>query len=220
MKLFSQPTKYLLLETDEANSSECFAITKSADHGSFGLESPYKGPPSPAVEAAWGDITRIGPMSISKETLEKINASIYSVGVPELLGGGFLALPEFAHQIHCVEMMWHATYPDYFQEQHNYSVEHSRDWHQHIDHCADLLVQKLKCDADVGLATYSWVKHHYMPHPNFNVQHKCRNFDDVLAWAKENALDSSPLGHPYFTKPASSEYVEFTEPPFHPQSSE
>ena len=70
------------------------------------------------------------------------------------------------------------------------------------------------CNADVGVITYSWVKNHYQPHPNFNVQHKCRNWDAVLEWVKEHQLDASSLGRNYFTRPA--EYVEFDEPPFDP----
>jgi hypothetical protein len=57
------------------------------------------------------------------------------------------------------------------------------------DHCADLLRQKLMCDADVGLIQMFWVKHHDHPWPDFNTVHKCRNFDAVLEWVIENQVD-------------------------------
>ena len=57
-----------------------------------------------------------------------------------------------------------------------------------LDHCADLLRQKLMCDADVGLIPMYWVKHHDHPWPDFSTVHQCRNFDAVLAWVKEHQV--------------------------------
>ena len=56
------------------------------------------------------------------------------------------------------------------------------------DHCADLLRQKLMCDADVGLMPMYWVKKHDHPWPDFSTTHKCRNFDDVLDWVDKNQV--------------------------------
>ena len=50
------------------------------------------------------------------------------------------------------------------------------------DHCADLLRQKLMCDADVGLIPMYWVKNHDHPWPDFSTTHRCRIFEDVRAW--------------------------------------
>lgn len=44
----------------------------------------------------------VGAIGISKEEFQKLNASKHAVKVPPKLGGGFMALPEFVHQIHCV----------------------------------------------------------------------------------------------------------------------
>ena len=60
-----------------------------------------------------------------------------------------------------------------------------------IDHCADLLRQKLMCDADVGLIPMYWVKHHDHPWPDFSTVHKCRNFDSVWEWASKNQMNLS-----------------------------
>lgn len=183
-------------------------------NGSFDLPSPYKGPPSPAVDAAWGKIVDMGAMSISEEDFQKLNSSKHAVKLPKENGGGRMALFEFVHQIHCVRMFFQHTYPEYYKEQYNYSLTNPNDWHLHMDHCADLLRQKLMCDADVGVITYSWIKGHYIPHPNFNVQHKCRNFDTVLNWAIEHQAPAPEGGR--VLRPA--EYVEFEEPPFDPEA--
>lgn len=43
----------------------------------------------------------MGAISITEEDFRKLNASKHAVKVPPNLGGGFMALPEFVHQIHC-----------------------------------------------------------------------------------------------------------------------
>ena len=44
----------------------------------------------------------VGAISITEEEYRKLNASRHAVKVPLNLGGGYMALPEFVHQIHCV----------------------------------------------------------------------------------------------------------------------
>ncbi len=86
------------------------------------------------------------------------------------------------------------------------------------DHCADMLRQKLMCDADVGIITYNWLKNHYAPHPNFNVQHQCRDFDAVLQYALDHQIDGSSLQENYFVRPTDRPTVEFDEPPADPMA--
>ena len=45
---------------------------------------------------------KVDAIRISAEEFHKLNASKYAVKVPAQLGGGFMALPEFVHQVHCV----------------------------------------------------------------------------------------------------------------------
>ena len=70
------------------------------------------------------------------------------------------------------------------------------------------------CDADVSVLTYNWVKHHHFPHANFNVEHKCRNFEDVLDWANDHQAPAPSNGQ-IVKQPG---YVEFSEPPFNPHA--
>ncbi|CAF9941456.1 MAG: hypothetical protein HETSPECPRED_003233 [Heterodermia speciosa] len=186
--------------------------------GSFSFPSPYKGPPTPEVDKKWNEIENMGAIKISAEEFSRLNASRHAVRVPSSLGGGYMALPEFVHQIHCVKMFWAHTYPDYYVEAYNRSLENPEEWHQHMDHCADLLRQKLMCDADMTLITYNWISNHYQPHPNFNVQHKCRNFESAKEWTFRRRIDASSLKHHYFTRPEEETVVDFKEPPFDPQA--
>ena len=58
----------------------------------------------------------------------------------------------------------------------------------------------------------------YMPHPNSNVQHKCRNFDAAMEWARKRQINASSLEHNNFTR-LEGAIVDFDEPPFGPSAS-
>ncbi len=93
------------------------------------------------------------------------------------------------------------------------------EWLEHLDHCADMLRQKLMCDADASLITYNWIQNHYSPHPNFNVQHQCRDYSRLLEVARQYRLEVGVVeggknGH--ILRPSDKDVVDFPEPPFDP----
>ena len=71
------------------------------------------------------------------------------------------------------------------------------------------------CDASSALITYNWVDNHYHPHPNFNVQQKCRNYQDLLEKVEEWGIDRKLLVNGIF-RPTDRPVAEFNEPPFDP----
>ncbi|TEY81663.1 hypothetical protein BOTCAL_0032g00050 [Botryotinia calthae] len=189
--------------------------------GTFDRSSPHKGPPSPEVDALWDEITMLGAMSISEDVFQHLNASKYAVKLPSSLGGGRLAFFETIHQIHCVQSLWNAAYPEYYTEQTKFKISHPEMWYGHLDHCADVLRQKLMCDADTGIVTYNWLKGKVNPNPNFNVQHQCRNFDAILEYARDNQVDKDGTDRidVNLLKPENGHIMEFEgEPPFDPDA--
>ena len=55
------------------------------------------------------------------------------------------------------------------------------------------------CKADVALLTFDWVDNDRAPKPNFDIQHECKNWESIDAWAKEHAFDifdETMLVHP------------------------
>lgn len=78
----------------------------------------------------------------------------------------------------------------------------------YLDHCIDILRQKLMCDADVGVLTYNWVTQRKAPWPNFNVQHKCRDFDRALQWG----LDHQAPSHGEIMEPGPED-IRLVTPP-------
>lgn len=61
----------------------------------------------------------------------------------------------------------------------------------HKTHCVHMLLQALMCNADVGVITQSWVRNEAYknpktrPFPDFNIEKKCRDFDAVMHWLRE-----------------------------------
>ncbi len=74
-------------------------------NGSIRWPSPYRGPPSREVDAAWNRISIVRPLDldISREDFHTIgvNADTAATNAPEH-GGGYFMVPEFTHQLHCV----------------------------------------------------------------------------------------------------------------------
>jgi hypothetical protein len=61
-----------------------------------------------------------------------------------------------------------------------------------LGHCLEMIRQALMCHADVGVIAHQWVKHYPgKPYPNFNVMHKCRNFEQVLQWTYDQQIPES-----------------------------
>jgi hypothetical protein len=59
-----------------------------------------------------------------------------------------------------------------------------------VGHCLDNLRQNLMCYADTGLLPFLWVGDPPHRHPDFFREHKCRNFDEILDFAKRREVPS------------------------------
>ncbi|KAI4271112.1 MAG: hypothetical protein L6R38_006932 [Xanthoria sp. 2 TBL-2021] len=94
------------------------------------------------------------------------------------------------------------THKDYYESRSPSFTDPPEMVRTHVDHCIEILRQKLTCDADVGVITYNWVAVRDLPWPNFNVLHKCRNFDGVVEWSKKHnaPYDGVPVKKPSWVK--------------------
>lgn len=62
-------------------------------------------------------------------------------------------------------------------------------WWIHLGHCTDILLQNLQCNANTEVLTLAWVEDRHPPWPDFSVNRKCRNFQTLLDWQHDNAVD-------------------------------
>ncbi|KAG2363208.1 hypothetical protein BDR07DRAFT_1404903 [Suillus spraguei] len=114
---------------------------------------------------------------------------------PDKYGGGYMASVEVIHQLHCIDMLRRVSWGDKSSgNDHGKSSDHDDDesskifWRIHLDHCIEMLRQIIMCRGDVTMLTYDWVKGLKDPFPNFNIPHRCRNFEKVLDWVDEHRV--------------------------------
>ncbi|KAG4413536.1 hypothetical protein IFR04_013319 [Cadophora malorum] len=164
--------------------------------GALNLKSVYKGTPRKELDDAWdalspGSILPGPTLSISESELDLIgkDATVNAtVKIPDELGGGYFATLEVFHNLHCLNLVRMATYKEHYEKQHAFGDHWLRS---HIDHCIDMIRQRLTCTADIGLVTAVWVDGYSEPYPDFSTRHQCRDFDKIRDWALDQALNVS-----------------------------
>ncbi|KAG1742587.1 hypothetical protein EDD22DRAFT_786600, partial [Suillus occidentalis] len=158
-------------------------------NGSLGAPSIYRGSPSPEIDAAWNRISLDArPVRMTLEQLlrtgEKPSPSMAKF--PDEYGGGYMATVEVIHQLHCTDMLRKASWGIHDESSGHDSHEPSDFWRTHLDHCIEMLRQNIMCRGDVTMLTYDWVEGVKDPFPNFDIPHRCRNFEKILNWVDDH----------------------------------
>jgi hypothetical protein len=77
-------------------------------NGTLDWPSPYRGPPAPEIDKAWNKITMIRPLGFSltdEEYLRVGKDPTTAARNSAEFGGGYFLVPEFTHQLHCVNLL-------------------------------------------------------------------------------------------------------------------
>ncbi|KAK8014347.1 hypothetical protein PG990_007643 [Apiospora arundinis] len=139
----------------------------------------------PEVDAAWDNITKVGYHAVTSADVAKLGKDpTMTVRAPAEWGLGddaHLVQLDLAHQLHCLDVVRKAMYPDYYAERALLRGVHAQ-------HCVDVLLQNLLCDASVDVYTHNWVETQRHPFPDMSLNRQCRDFDAVLAWHHENLI--------------------------------
>ncbi|KAG0698829.1 hypothetical protein DFH29DRAFT_809852, partial [Suillus ampliporus] len=160
-------------------------------NGSLGAPSIYHGSPSPEIDAAWDRISLDArPVRMMLEQLLRTGEkpSPIMARYPDEYGGGYMATVEVIHQLHCIDMLRRVSWGDHHKSSgHDFDEPHE-DFRVHLSHCIKMLRQIIMCRGDMTMITYDWVKGAQDPFPNFNIPHRCRNFEKVLEWVDEHRV--------------------------------
>lgn len=150
------------------------------------------------------------------------------------MGGGYMASDMYTHELHCLNFLRKATYPEYYNQSHGFTdLPHVVRLHlgttisilsqfsglpfskitsaysnTPTDHCIELLRQFVVCQGDVGLYTFQWLEHYPTPYPKFSTWHQCRNTDSIEAWITQGAAQT-PANYTWPRVPGS---VVFPQP--------
>ncbi|KAK2747201.1 hypothetical protein FQN55_005196 [Onygenales sp. PD_40] len=157
--------------------------------------------PSPENDEAWEFYEKIRTHVISREDIIRLGKDPDATArfEDEYWGFGpnaYMAQLDVMHQIHCLNLLRKAafaTYPGY--EPSGMDEPDSKKWWIHASHCVDMLLQNIKCNANTDLITLAWVGRTRKLWPNFNVRHKCRDFEAISKWNQDNAVSLDKFRH-------------------------
>jgi len=95
------------------------------------------------------------------------------------------------HQIHCLDAIRQEAYFDHYFGK-LYPDRNPPEVHKlHLSHCIYYLLQNIMCTANTDIYTHVWTDTLPNPYPDFNINHKCRNFDKLLSWHDQHSVDES-----------------------------
>ncbi|KAL8827046.1 MAG: hypothetical protein Q9191_003430 [Dirinaria sp. TL-2023a] len=156
--------------------------------------TPYAGPPSPELDAAWDALLAPMHISVSAEELERDNQK--SVALPE--SGGYLGWMGVFHELHCIRMLREWNYRSYYHDasssSSNLSAAEAAHLEQHVDHCFEMLRQSAVCHADASLTTFVW--HPEKTRPMFNASesvHRCVDWELLMDSVKDRVVDEEEI---------------------------
>ncbi|KAF4921961.1 Cyclochlorotine biosynthesis protein O [Colletotrichum viniferum] len=201
---------------------------KTPEHynAEFRQTNKWRGPPgnhSNAVDVAWHEIELgAGGIWVSEEEVNLLNmtdsAELPFHKIPEEHGGGYLAMLEVFHLLHCLNSLRMGLFYNY--EHYKFLDEGVPDEniYTHYDHCIDMLRMNLMCYADVTPALFVDPLSNPLRRdalPNWSSMHTCRDFDAILDWNKHGPR--SVRWRDAGANPAWDPNLEGAEQPFPPE---
>lgn len=117
-------------------------------NGTYNKSSPYRGPPSREVDTAWERYWKTWMFGVDEKAYLASRPEHPSAAV-RLPDGQYLATFEATHQLHCLYNLFRASYRDHYSEEQADYEENTVRWHERVDHCVEVLRQKLEWYAQI-----------------------------------------------------------------------
>ncbi|KAL4783505.1 hypothetical protein BJX76DRAFT_357889 [Aspergillus varians] len=149
--------------------------------------------PSAENDAAWAQYERVLTHVVTREEVIKLGKDPDTVSRfdDDYWGMGddaYMVQLDVMHQIHCLNMLRKAAFADYPGYEPALDTK-DKMWWIHLGHCSDILLQNLQCNANTEVLTLAWVEDRHPPWPDFSVNRKCRDFQALVDWQRDNAVD-------------------------------
>lgn len=159
-----------------------------------GLHEPdslWRGPPSPMIDDAWNNVTwKVPEVPVDEHVVRQANIELDMNSLarfPPEFGGLIYTEVEWKHHLHCLNLMRKFVYYDYYKNTTALFYAYTNDEViNHLAHCIDMLRQFVMCNADTGLMFSYWIEGHDRKHVDFNTEHVCRDFEQLLDYQKQN----------------------------------
>ncbi|KAF5313157.1 hypothetical protein D9619_003702 [Psilocybe cf. subviscida] len=148
--------------------------------------SSFQQPPSDHLDQMWEDLYDFGVHKLTKE-----EASILpnkTSAIPGDVDGSYISEIEVFHQLHCLNMIRQALYPEHYPDM----ALGQPKADEHIGHCIDSIRQSLMCHADTSTIVWQWDEKQQKTTFRGNVAHTCRDFEAIQDWARERRYTDGP----------------------------
>ncbi|KAF3384622.1 hypothetical protein F1880_002188 [Penicillium rolfsii] len=150
--------------------------------------------PSAENDATWAQYEKVLTHVVTREQIIKLGKDPRTVARfdDKYWGMGddaYMVQLDVMHQIHCLNLLRKAAFEEYPGYEPDLDVK-DRMWWIHLGHCTDILLQNLQCNANTEVLTLDWVDDRQAPWPDFSVNRKCRDFNALRDWQRENAVDA------------------------------
>lgn len=134
--------------------------------------------PDDKTDEAWDSLYKnVGITTVDKHAADLLPDS--TIEFPGLKGQFVVGIGMF-HQLHCLNMVRKAIYPEIYDRS---------DMHMgHVEHCLDQLRQVVMCNGDLSTVSWRWDVEKDIPVSKFDTTRMCRNFDRIHKWAEEVSL--------------------------------
>ncbi|KAI1330218.1 hypothetical protein F5Y16DRAFT_415673 [Xylariaceae sp. FL0255] len=143
----------------------------------------YAGPPSPEIDENWRKILEYDEVDLAGDEASTVAHRTY-----QKPGGWSMVGVDMFHQLHCLNMMREAIYPDYYQH-----VDKGASYQAHLEHCINNLRQVLMCHGDITGIPVKYYPERHRVKSMFEVTHVCRNFELIQKFSKERDTHQHPL---------------------------
>ncbi|KAF7346863.1 hypothetical protein MSAN_01825700 [Mycena sanguinolenta] len=157
--------------------------------GSEGDLSPFHLPSSPELDEMWHNLYKHGVSRITKDEAVRLPNKTHPIPGDN---GHYIAELDVFHNLHCLDKIRMALDPDYYSDWRisttNNFIPSQIDATAHILHCVDYVRQSLMCSGDTSMLVWQWHDAINKTTVEGNTAHTCRNFDNLLDWAKQREL--------------------------------
>ncbi|EHK98252.1 hypothetical protein M7I_6019 [Glarea lozoyensis 74030] len=146
--------------------------------------SIFRQPPSYEVDVAWKRMWDSRPVPISREQVIAMGKDpSEAVAIPDSWGHGsdkYFGRIDVFHQIHCLDALRRESHFEHYYGKTATTDVYTHVWTDTLDHAF----------------------------PDFNTEHKCKDFGQILEWQDKNAIDEEKFVN--LTRPEGYKYQKMT----------
>ena len=155
--------------------------------------------PGPEADAAWHRFEDIKTVVLSESDIVKLGKDPRTaVQFPDeewhFGDSAYMGQLDVIHQIHCLNQLRKRAFVDYYPSNSTAEERQKPEWYWvHLQHCVSILLENLMCNANTEMLTLNWIEETEYPFPDFSVNKQCRDFETLLQWQEERAVDTEKI---------------------------